>query len=149
MRFRPMNRLISSAALALASVTAPHAADAQSPPETLVRVSATNIRVQQGFIMAALYDEANWGEAAVARARVPVTGEVVDFILAAPSPGRYAIRMFQDVDADGEMDANIIGIPTEPIGFSNNAPLQFGPPSFAAAAFEVGVSGAAQSIALR
>lgn len=112
-------------------------------------MSVTNIGAQRGFIMAALYDEANWGQTPTARARVPVTGRTVVFNLAAPAPGRYAIRMFHDVDSDGAMDTGIIGIPTEPIGFSNNAPLQFGPPSFAAAAFDVAVSGAVQSIALR
>ena len=32
----------------------------------------------------------------------------------------------------------MIGIPTEPYAFSNNAPLRFGPPSFADAALSVG-----------
>ena len=149
MRAKSLNALIGTAAVALLGLTTPQAANSQTPPETLVRVSVTNVGTQQGFLMVALYDEANWGETAVARARVPVASGVVAFTLAAPAPGRYAIRMFQDVNADGAMDTNIIGIPTEPIGFSNNAPLQFGPPSFAAAAFDVAASGAAQTIALR
>jgi uncharacterized protein (DUF2141 family) len=139
--------LIATAALALLGL-APQTANAQTPAEATVRVSVTNIAAQQGFIMVALYDEANWGETAIARARVPVAGDVVSFTLAAPGPGRYAIRMFHDVDSDGAMDT-IIGMPTEPIGFSNNAPLEFGPPSFAAAVFDVSASGADQSIALR
>jgi uncharacterized protein (DUF2141 family) len=149
MRATPFPALLTTAALALSALAAPHAAGAQTPAEAVVRVSVTNIRAQQGFIMVALYDEANWGRTAVTRARVPVTGDVVAFTLTAPAPGRYAIRMFQDVNGDGAMDTNVIGIPTEPIGFSNNAPLQFGPPAFDVAAFEVAASGAAQSIALR
>lgn len=149
MRANALNTLVGTAALAFFGLAAPQAANAQTPPESVVRVSVTNIRAQQGYLMVALYDEANWGQTAVARARVPVASAVVALTLAAPAPGRYAIRMFQDVNADGAMDTNIIGIPTEPIGFSNNAPLQFGPPSFDAAAFDVAASGAAQTIALR
>ncbi len=146
---KSLNALVGTAALALFAIAAQQPANAQTPSGTVVRVSVTNIRAQQGFIMVALYDEANWGQTPAARARVPVTSDDVNFTLTAPAPGRYAIRMFHDVNADGAMDANIIGIPTEPIGFSNNAPLQFGPPSFAAAAFDIAASGAAQSIVLR
>lgn len=148
MRADTLSTLIGTAALAVLGF-ASQAANAQTLPGATVQVSVTNISAQQGFIMVALYDEANWGHTPAARARVPVTGGAVAFNLGAPAPGRYAIRMFHDVDSDGAMDTNIIGIPTEPIGFSNNAPLQFGPPSFAAAAFDVSASGAVQSIALR
>lgn len=147
MRADTLSTLIGTAALAVLGL-ASQAAVAQTPSGATVQVSVTNISTQQGFIMVALYDEANWGQTPAARARVPVTGGAVAFNLAAPSPGRYAIRMFHDVDSDGAMDT-IIGMPTEPIGFSNNAPLEFGPPSFAAAAFDVSASGAVQSIVLR
>ena len=147
MGLNTLSTLIGTAALAVLGL--PSQASAQTPPGATVQVSVTNISAWQGFIMVALYDEANWGQTATVRARVPVTGDAVAFNLAAPAPGRYAIRMFHDVDSDGAMDANVIGLPTEPIGFSNNAPLQFGPPSFAAAAFDVPASGTVQSIALR
>lgn len=124
-------------------------ATAQTATGLAVRVSVTNVATHEGFILAALYDESNWGGTAVARARVPANGDVVTLSLAAPSPGHYGIRLFHDVDSDGVMDANIIGIPTEPFGFSNNAPLQFGPPSFSAAAFDVVAGGSTQTIALR
>ena len=68
--------------------------------------------------------------------------------LAAPAPGRYGIKLFHDVDGDGVMATNIMGFPTEPFGFSNNAPVRMGPPDFAAAAFAVGPNGAAQTITL-
>ena len=62
---------------------------------------------------------------------VPLTFENV-------APGTYAVKIFQDVDGDGKMGTNALGIPTEPYGFSNNAMGNFGPPSFKEAAFEVG-----------
>jgi len=36
---------------------------------------------------------------------------------------------------NGKLDANLLGIPTEGYGFSNDARALFGPPSFAAASF--------------
>ena len=46
------------------------------------------------------------------------------------TPGQYAAAAFQDLNDDGEMNANMFGMPVEPYGFSNNARGQFGPPSF-------------------
>ncbi len=40
-----------------------------------------------------------------------------------------AIRLFQDLDGDGELDKNALGMPTEPFGFSNDPVIRFGPPS--------------------
>lgn len=51
--------------------------------------------------------------------------------------GVYAIKLFLDLNGNGEMDTNFLGIPKEPFGFSNNAKGKLGPPSFDAAAFQV------------
>jgi len=122
---------------------------AQSQSESIVTISVTNIKTHDGFIAAAIYDENGWGDASLAVSREPVHGDTVSLTLTVPGPGRYGIRLFHDVDGNGELNANIMGIPTEPFGFSNNAPLQFGPPSFKAAAFDVDSSGAAQTISLQ
>lgn len=140
--------LLTTVVLAILGLVSPRPAAAQSATAP-VRVSVTNVATQQGFVMAALYDESAWGGRAVAVARAPASAETVALVLQAPTPGRYAVRLFHDVDADGALDANLMGIPSEPFGFSNNAPVQFGPPAFAAAAFDVAAGGADQSIALR
>ena len=49
--------------------------------------------------------------------------------------GEYAIRMFHDVNGNGELDTNIVGRPTEPYAFSNNARGMFGPPAWEDARF--------------
>ena len=51
--------------------------------------------------------------------------------------GRYAVAMYHDVDGDESLDTNMLGIPREPYGFSNNAVGRFGPPSFDDAAVVV------------
>jgi len=52
-------------------------------------------------------------------------------------PGEYAIAVLHDENQNNEMDFNILGMPLEGYGFSNDASALFGPPSFAAAAFRL------------
>ena len=51
--------------------------------------------------------------------------------------GRYAIALFHDENGNGRMDKMMM-LPREGFGFSRDAPLQFGPPRFGAASFQVG-----------
>ncbi len=44
--------------------------------------------------------------------------------------GLYAIVVFQDTDMNKDLKTNFVGYPKEPIGFSNDAKIKFGPPSF-------------------
>jgi uncharacterized protein (DUF2141 family) len=49
--------------------------------------------------------------------------------------GDYAIAVLHDMNNDGKLDKNVLGIPTEGYGFSNNAMDKYGPPSFLQASF--------------
>lgn len=53
-------------------------------------------------------------------------------------PGEYAVQAFQDETDQGVVHQNLLGIPKERIGFSNDAPLHAKGPRFADAAFTVG-----------
>ncbi|NOQ73123.1 MAG: DUF2141 domain-containing protein [Crocinitomix sp.] len=44
--------------------------------------------------------------------------------------GEYAIAIFHDVNSDGKCNTNILGIPKEPYGFSNNIKPRLFKPSF-------------------
>jgi len=46
------------------------------------------------------------------------------------SPGKYAIQFFHDENENQKMDFNIIGIPKEKFGSSNNVKPVLGPPKF-------------------
>jgi len=50
--------------------------------------------------------------------------------------GKYSITAYHDEDGDGELDTGFLGIPTEPVGMSNNPKGFFGPPSYDDAEFE-------------
>ncbi len=52
-------------------------------------------------------------------------------------PGRYAVNGFHDGNGNGELDTNLLGIPTEGYGFANGATGSFGPPDFTAASIAV------------
>ena len=44
--------------------------------------------------------------------------------------GEYAIMMYHDKNNDGKLNQNIVGVPKEPFGFSNNVKPKFAKPSF-------------------
>jgi len=49
--------------------------------------------------------------------------------------GEYAISSFVDENNNGLLDTNFFGMPKEPIAFSKNAKIRFGPPKFKDAKF--------------
>ncbi len=55
-------------------------------------------------------------------------------------PGRYAVIAFHDANDNGLLDANVLGVPVEGYGFSNNAQGFLSAPSFDAAAVDIGSS---------
>jgi len=64
-------------------------------------------------------------------------------------PGVYAVQVFQDRNVNQKLDTNFLGMPKEPLGFSRNPPMHFGPPRFADAAFSLGTQNSAVSVALK
>lgn len=44
--------------------------------------------------------------------------------------GTYGAVVFQDINKDKDLETNFIGFPKEPIGFANDAKINFGPPAF-------------------
>lgn len=50
---------------------------------------------------------------------------------------RYAVSIYHDINENGELDSNMVRIPKEPIGFSNDYFPKFGPPKFKNAAFDL------------
>jgi uncharacterized protein (DUF2141 family) len=57
-------------------------------------------------------------------------------------PGHYAAVAFQDLNDNGKLDKNFLGIPKEPYGFSNGARGSVGPPKFSEAAITLDPDGA-------
>ena len=93
-----------------------------------------------GEVRIALFADAETYESGppIAAGVQPAGSDAALFVFEGLEPGTYAIKAHHDVDGDGVMATNVMGIPTEPFGFSNDAPARFGPPAFEAAAFTVG-----------
>ncbi|MEX0722953.1 MAG: DUF2141 domain-containing protein [Gracilimonas sp.] len=51
--------------------------------------------------------------------------------------GNYAIAVYHDKNTNGELDSNLLGIPKEAYGFSNDARGRFGPASWGNAHFQI------------
>jgi uncharacterized protein (DUF2141 family) len=74
------------------------------------------------------------------------TGSTVVAIPDVP-PGVYAVQAYQDKNDNKVVDRDLLGIPSESVGFSNNPAIGLHAPSFHTAAFSY--AGGESSISLR
>ena len=88
------------------------------------------------------------GEALVEGLREPALPGTMRFVVEDLAPGRYALSAFHDENDNGELDTNLLGIPSEGYGFGNDASAAFGPPSFEAAAVDVNAAPGATALTL-
>jgi uncharacterized protein (DUF2141 family) len=66
---------------------------------------------------------------------LPIINKQVVVVIDLLQYGEYAVRVFHDENKNEIVDTNILGIPTEDYGYSNNASSWFGPPSWDKAKF--------------
>ncbi|MGH1438993.1 MAG: DUF2141 domain-containing protein [Cellvibrionaceae bacterium] len=118
-----INTIITTAILSLAANLS-HAGN--------LTFTIKQVKSDQGSIYLKLYKgKANYkADKAHAAHQVPAkTGDISIGFDELPSDD-YAIRYYHDENADGKLQKNLFGIPTEGYGFSSNARGNFGPPSF-------------------
>ena len=112
----------------------------QFPPSATLHLQVQEVKASLGVMRIALYDsEANFLDfkEVFASKVVPATKGTTKVVLDSLPAGTYAIALYQDQNNNGKMDKNWIGIPTEPLGFSNAQLRPFGPPRFKACAFSL------------
>jgi len=61
----------------------------------------------------------------------------------------YAVAVYQDMNGNGQLDKNALGIPTEPYAFSNNPSVKWRAPTFKDAALQLNQAEQATSITLK
>lgn len=129
--------------LALLAVPAPSQAAA-------IDVAVTNVTSTKGRIHVDICPQEKFlKEDCPWSAEAPATiGTTVVTVPDVP-PGRYAAQVFHDRNGNGKVDRALFGIPTEPLGFSRDAPVHMGPPKFADAAFDHGSERQRITLALR
>lgn len=68
---------------------------------------------------------------------IKVDSKDLKFTLNDIPSGDYAIALYHDANSDGTCNSNLIGIPTESYGFSNNIKPFLSAPSFSATKFNL------------
>lgn len=118
----------------------------------VLNISFTNIKEAKGNLYIGIYNsEADFmkEEEVCFKKIIPVTA-TGSFSLDVPElkPGTYAVSCFHDLNNNGKLDTNFLGIPSEPYGFSNNARPKFRAPRWEEARFELRDGGSRISIRL-
>jgi uncharacterized protein (DUF2141 family) len=145
-------RTLNALALLVVAMACPPVV-AEDPPGILI-VEITGLKEASGDVYIAVFDsDATFlGDEAVQATKVVIAealdGDVVRTELQLPL-GEYAFSAFHDMDGNGELDTNFVGMPKEPIAMSNNAVGKFGPPKYEDAVFTLGVEPVIQRVIMR
>lgn len=145
------------ALLAAATLGTPAAQTAARPAPaantTQVVIEVTNLRNRDGVVRACMTrDSARFPrcqDAAQGYRTVVPAGQAATLRFANVAPGTYAIALLHDENDNGKADRVLGMMPREGFGFSNDAPVNMGPPSFSDAAIEVGARELHQTIRMR
>ncbi len=90
-------------------------------------VEVHNVRPQQGQLMLAAYGDAEtFGKKPIKMLRVAAGEATMSVQFCGLSGATVALMLYQDLDGDGKMGRNAVGIPSEPWGGSGT-PGMFGP----------------------
>ena len=124
-----------------------------SGPGVKVTVTVTDVRSTKGVIRACMTTDPKKfprcrGVPGAHSAVVPASGAVT-LTFTGVQPGNYAIALLHDENANGKADRAAGMMPTEGFGFSRDAKVRIGPPSFRSAVFEVGAQPLTQAIRMR
>lgn len=121
-------------------------------PAADVDVTVTGLRSNHGQVLACLtarpqtFPDCDKDPQAFRRIVPAQTTVRIDFGMV--PEGRYAIALVHDENGNGRLDTRMM-MPIEGFGFSRNAPVRLGPPSFGSAAFEVEPATEHQTIKMR
>ena len=112
---------------------------AQSAGQGTIIVKVVGLRSEKGQVRIAVFNSPErWlGEHPVYSSTIDVNGRSVAWKFNDIPYGDYGIAVFHDENKNGRMDKNVLGIPQEPYGFSNNVKVTFGPPKWENSKFVV------------
>lgn len=106
----------------------------------VLQVDVTGLSSDAGDVHIALYDNPAAfpsSDGMRVEKQAPIQARQTRFTFQDIPAGRYAVAVYHDENANHKFDQAIFGIPLEDYGFSNDARVFFGPPSFGEAAFDV------------
>lgn len=104
-----------------------------------LKVTITKLHNNNGAVLVSLFKDGNGypdePEKAYGKEKAYIIEKSATLIFKSVPPGSYAIAILHDENNNQKMDKNMLGIPKEGYGFSNNASAPFGPPSYKKASF--------------
>jgi uncharacterized protein (DUF2141 family) len=97
---------------------------------TCPTVHIDGLKAGEGFVMLAAYDNAStFFKKSVWQVRLPVTDTKMVIAVCELANKDIAFTGFQDLNSNGKLDSNPLGIPAEPYGASGSPPA-FGAPTW-------------------
>jgi uncharacterized protein (DUF2141 family) len=126
---------------------------AAAAPAAELRITIANVVPNKGDLLVTLFDRAqgfpDQPNAAQPSRKVKPDGSTMQLSFSNLAEGRWAVMVLQDFNGNGRVDTNLVGLPKEPYGASNNKLPKLAPPKFEEALVDVGAQGAAVTIELR
>jgi len=116
---------------------------AQSPDAVTLTVRIVNVRSANGVVRIALFQSAGGFPADASKALRTEPAKIDPQTLTAQAvfsgipQGTYAVMVFHDENGNGKLDKNMVGIPKEGYGASNNAAKKMHAPVFDEAKFSL------------
>lgn len=110
--------------------------------QVTLEVKIENARNNKGYLLASLYNSRTGypddPTVAFRLERIKAGSDDNQFSFKDIPPGTYALAILHDENNNGELDTNILGIPGEGYGSSNNVQKMFRAPNFEESKFQVG-----------
>ncbi|QJD81088.1 DUF2141 domain-containing protein [Spirosoma rhododendri] len=118
-------------------------------PKSSLKITVQNVQEQQGNLFVAIFKPgASFPQGKPFEGKkVGISGESTTITFPV-EPGDYAVAIYHDVNGNGKMDKNMLGIPKEPYGFSTNFKPKMSAPKFTDCQVTVGETTKAISIKL-
>lgn len=113
-------------------------------------IDLSGLRVDSGHVQVALVDSAaGWNsQAAPLRATRIAAADASRIVFEGLAPGSYGVLAMHDENDNGRLDTNLLGMPIEGYGFSNN-PRTMRKPTWDEGRFELGADGTTIAVELR
>jgi len=130
----------SRSRLALAGVLVSGIAHAEPANTSTISVNIGPLRSSNGSVACRLYTSSEGfprTATGTVNRRVKVTGSTARCVFENVAPGTYAVMVHHDENDNGKMDKNLLGMPLEGYGASNNRTYALSAPTWAESKFAV------------
>lgn len=100
-------------------------------------VTVTNVRNSTGRVHIDICRQTEFLKKCTVTGEARAVKGVTVIVIENLPAGDYAVQGTYDENGNGKVDRALFGIPKEGVGFSNDAPISWGPPKWADARFSV------------